>query len=61
MTISTGRLSEGQAHPRGSLFKRGYVPVAPMRDENLSEAKAEESEIEGRHENSGQKDHKGAR
>ncbi len=32
-----------------------------MRDENLSEAKAEESEIEGRHENSGQKDHKGAR
>ena len=45
----------------GTLHKRGYVHPAPLKDENLRREKAEESEVAGRHENSGQKDHKGAR
>ncbi len=45
----------------GTLHKRGYVPHSAMRDENLPREKAEESEVAGRHKNSGQKDHKGAR
>ncbi len=45
----------------GTLHKRGYVPPAPLRDENLPREMAKESEVAGRHKNSGQKDHKGAR
>ncbi|MEO8526691.1 MAG: hypothetical protein ABI460_18330 [Caldimonas sp.] len=45
----------------GTLHKRGYAHPAPLRDENLPREKAEESEVAGRHKNSGQKDHKGAR
>ena len=45
----------------GTLHKRGYAQPAPLRDENLPREKAEESEVAGRHKNSGQKDHKGAR
>ncbi len=45
----------------GTLHTRGYVHPAPLRDENVPEEKAEESEAAGRHENSGQKDHDGAR
>ncbi len=45
----------------GTLHKRGYVPDAPMRDENLPRERAEESEVAGRHKNSGQMDHQGAR
>lgn len=45
----------------GTLHKRGYPHPAPQTDESLPKEKAEESEVAGRHENSGQKDHKGAR
>lgn len=37
------------------------VPRAPRADTNLPKEKAEEAEVAGRHKNSGQKDHKGAR
>ena len=37
------------------------VPHAPKTDANLPKEKAEEAEVAGRHQNSGQKDHKGAR
>lgn len=50
----TGRIA-------GTLHKRGYAHPAPLRDENLASEKAKESEVAGRHKNSGQKDHKGAR
>ncbi|MEO8924275.1 MAG: hypothetical protein ABI330_15840 [Caldimonas sp.] len=45
----------------GTLHKPKYAHPAPLRDENLPQEKAEESEVAGRHKNSGQKDHKGAR
>ncbi len=45
----------------GTLHKRGYAHPAPFRDESLPKEMAEESEVAGRHKNSGQKDHKGAR
>lgn len=45
----------------GTLHKRGYAHPAPLQDQNLAREKAEESEVAGRHKNSGQKDHKGAR
>ncbi len=45
----------------GTLHKRGYAHPAPRGDANLPRERAEESEIAGRHKNSGQKDHKGAR
>lgn len=36
-------------------------PHAPATDANLPKERAEEAEVEGRHKNTGQKDHKGAR
>lgn len=45
----------------GTLHKRGCDHPAPLQDQNLAREKAEESEVAGRHKNSGQKDHKGAR
>jgi hypothetical protein len=39
----------------------GYPHPAPKTDSNLPKEKAEEAEVAGRHKNSGQKDHKGAR
>lgn len=45
----------------GTLHKRGYADPAPLRDENLPREGAEASEVAGRHENSGQQDHKSAR
>ena len=45
----------------GTLHKPGYVPSASRRDANLPREKAEEGEVAGRHGNTGQKDHKGAR
>ena len=56
---STTTLPTGRIH--GTLHKRETIPPAPVRDENLSTEKAEEDEVAGRHKNSGQKDHKGAR
>ncbi len=44
----------------GTLHKRGFGPHPPMRDENLLRERAEESEVAGRHKDSGQMDHKGA-
>lgn len=45
----------------GTLHKRGYAHPAPLEDEKLPREKAEQSEVAGPHETSGQKDHKGAR
>ena len=45
----------------GTLRTRGHGHPAPLQDQNLLRQKAEESEVAGRHKNSGQKDHKGAR
>ncbi len=38
----------------GTLHKRGYVPPSLVEDENLRRGRAEESEVAGRNENSGQ-------
>lgn len=45
----------------GTLHKPAHPPSAPRQDVNAAKEKAEESEVAGRHKNSGQKDHKGAR
>ena len=45
----------------GTLHKPGYAHPAPRQDANLPREKAEQSEVAGRHKNTGQKDHKGAR
>jgi hypothetical protein len=45
----------------GAPRKPGYAHPAPRADANKPGEKAEESEVAGRHKNSGQKDHKGAR
>lgn len=45
----------------GTLHKPASVRPMPRQDPNLPTEKAEESEVAGRHKNSGQKDHKGAR
>ncbi len=44
----------------GTLHKRGYVPPVALRDEKLPRERAEEGEVEGRHQNTGRKDLKGA-
>ena len=47
--------------PQGPLDRpAGHLPVS-RDDPNLQREKAEEREVAGRHKNSGQKDHKGAR
>jgi hypothetical protein len=46
---------------QGTLHKPGYAHPARREDANKPSEKAEESEVAGRHKNSGQKDHKGAR
>jgi hypothetical protein len=45
----------------GTLHVRGYVPPAPMRDGNLPSARAQEGEVAGRHKDTEQKNHAGAR
>jgi hypothetical protein len=45
----------------GTLHRPGYVHPTLRRDANLPREKAEENEVAGRHDNTGQKDHKGAR
>ncbi len=45
----------------GTLHRPGYAHPATRGDANKPREKAEESEVAGRHKNSGQKDHKGAR
>jgi hypothetical protein len=45
----------------GTLHKPGYPDPSPRQDANLPREQAEESEVAGRHKNTGQKDHKGAR
>ena len=45
----------------GTLHKRGYVHPAPLRDENRPGENDEEGEALGRHQNSGQEHHNGAR
>lgn len=64
----TGNLMKNEStEPRkteriaGTLHKSGYAHPAPLQDPNLPREKAEEGEVAGRHKNTGQKDHKGAR
>ena len=45
----------------GTLHKPGFAHPIPRQDANLPREKAEEGEVAGRHKNTGQKDHKGAR
>jgi hypothetical protein len=61
MTIDSTAAPPQTTRISGTLHKRGYAHPAPLEDENLPREKAEESEVAGRHDNSGQKDHKGAR
>ncbi len=60
MTIDSAAAAPQTTRISGTLHKRGYAHPAPLEDENLPREKAEESEVAGRHENSGQKDHVGA-
>jgi hypothetical protein len=46
---------------KGVPQKPGHPHPAPRTDVNLPKERAEEAEISGRHKNTGQKDHKGAR
>jgi hypothetical protein len=45
----------------GTLHKPGHAGSDPRQDANLPREKAEEGEVSGRHKNTGQKDHRGAR
>lgn len=45
----------------GTLHVRGFAHPAPFRDESPAREKAEDSEVAGWHENSGQMDQKNAR
>lgn len=58
-TDSTAPSTSGRI--TGTLHKRGYIPTVSRPEEDASKQKAEEKEVAGRHKNSGQKDHKGAR
>ena len=46
---------------RTTPLKPGHVPKPDSRDPDKPQEKAEASEVAGRHKNTGQKDHKGAR
>jgi hypothetical protein len=46
---------------KSTLKKPGNAHPVPLSDVNLPAEVAEENEVAGRHKNSGQKDHKGAR
>ena len=46
---------------KGQQQKPGQPHPSPLEKVNKQKQKAEESEVAGRHKNSGQKDHKGAR
>lgn len=56
------RLASFQVRSTETLITQSrYAHPAPLRDENSPREEAEESEVAGRHQNSGPKDHKGAR
>ena len=42
-------------------IKQGHAPVPEAKDPDKPKEKSEAAEVAGRHKNSGQKDHKGAR
>jgi hypothetical protein len=46
---------------KGRQDKPGAIPPAPAADHDKPKEKSEAAEVAGRHKNSGQKDHKGAR
>ena len=46
---------------KGPKLKPRLVPKAEAKDPDRPKEKAEAAEVAGRHKNSGQKDHKGAR
>ncbi len=46
---------------KGPQAKPGKVPKSPAKDPDQPKEKSEAAEVAGRHKNSGQKDHKGAR
>ena len=46
---------------KGPQPKSGHVPKSDPKDPDTPKEKSEVGEVAGRHKNSGQKDHKGAR
>ena len=46
---------------KGPLLEPGHVPKSEAEDPDKPKEKSEAAEVAGRHNNSGQKDHKGAR
>ena len=46
---------------KGPQLKPGQVPAPQARDPDKPKEKSEAAEVAGRHKNTGQKDHKGAR
>jgi hypothetical protein len=46
---------------KGPPLKPGHVPKSDAKDPDKPKEKSEAAEVAGRHKNSGQKDHKGAR
>jgi hypothetical protein len=58
-TITPGGLMTQES--KGPPLKPGHVPKSQAKDPDKPKEKSEAAEIAGRHKNSGQKDHKGAR
>jgi hypothetical protein len=48
-------------HPKDPQRKPGHPPTNEGKDPDKPREKAEAAEVAGRHRNTGQKDHKGAR
>ena len=46
---------------KGPQLKHEHVPAPQAKDQNKPKEKSETAEVAGRHKNTGQKDHKGAR
>ena len=46
---------------KGPHHKPGHAPAPQARDPDKPKEKSETAEVAGRHKNTGQKDHKGAR
>lgn len=63
LTVMTTDTTDARKTVRieGTLHKPTHTQPAPRQDMNLPKEKAGEGEVAGRHKNSGQKDHKGAR
>jgi hypothetical protein len=59
LTVSPGGHMTQES--KGRQLKSGHVPKSDAKDPDKPKEKSEAAEVAGRHKNSGQKDHKGAR